>query len=171
MADLDVTGPVTRATNREPLWPGGITGSISHTRGFCVAVAGLVDVNLGAIGIDVERIERMRPALERRILNDAELPDLDSLTDSERQQRVTTIFAAKEAFYKAHFQLDPRFIGFAAVSVRHVSESTLEFTTGSQGVPDELLSRTRASFVDQDHMVIVGVTIEAPEYPRYADTP
>ena len=163
LADLGVTGPVGRAADRSPSWPVGVTGSITHTSGFCIAVAAIVSDHEAAVGIDVENCERMNRALERRILNDVERVDLDLLAPAERQRVVTTIFAAKEAFYKAHYQLVPRYLGFDVVSVRQVDESNLEFTSCSPGISSALLARTRARVVEHDNRVIVGVMIESAD--------
>lgn len=155
LADLGIAGPIVRGAGGEPRWPHGVTGSISHTRGFCVAVATADSL---AVGIDVEEVDRMSPAVERRVLVDAERAGTDGLADPARRARVATIFAAKESFYKAHYMVDPRYIGFDAVTVT-VEDTTVRFGPASGAVDADLLSTSVGSVLFDAGRVVVGVTI------------
>lgn len=165
LADLGVDAAIPRRQGGSPVWPQGMAGSISHTRGFCLAVA---SSHGHVIGIDVEEVERMSSAVERRILVDAERMYLGDMSVAARQRRVATIFAAKEAFYKAHYELDARYLGFDVVEVR-TSESAITFHDASGSVPAEILERTVGRARMHDGRVIVGVSISpvglAPRVP------
>ena len=86
--------PLLAAEDRVPRWPQGVVGSISHTRGLCVATVAAADTYLG-IGIDVERRDAVKVKLERYIATPAE---------AERHADVpgwrTLAFSAKEAVFK-----------------------------------------------------------------------
>ena len=105
-AGLSVLGcpeePLLVGEDRRPLWPSGVTGSISHTRGlgesgsneasFGVAVV-VLDAALGGrgIGVDVERVGRVREALFGRLFTGAELEDLRRLPLGESTKSTMTI--------------------------------------------------------------------------------
>ena len=157
LADLGIDAPIPQRKGGSPAWPSGMAGSISHTRGFCLAVASSQG---HVIGIDVEEIGRMSSGVGRRVLVDTERDDLNGLDEAGQQQRVATIFAAKEAFYKAHYELDARYLGFDVIAVR-VGETSLSFEGSSGAVGSEIIERTGGRARVQDGRVIVGVSIDA----------
>jgi len=161
MAALGVEGPVLRRDGGSPQWPDGITGSISHTRGFCVSVSSRDDV---AVGIDAEQVARIRPAVEKRILGDVERSALTGLDADTRQVVVATIFAAKEAFYKAHYEVDARYLGFDAVRVNLDDAGAVSFSPDSGAVDDAVLARARGRIHLDVGRVIVGVTIDTSDF-------
>lgn len=155
---LGVGEPVLRGPGGEPIWPSGVTGSISHTRGYCLAVAAEQPAG-SAVGIDVEHVDRVHTAIERRILTAGEQEHARSLPESERRPFVATLFAAKEAFYKAHHQIDARYLGFDVISISVTDEGQLQFRAASGEVPVELIRRTSGRRHIADGRVIAGVTI------------
>ena len=156
LAGFGVDAAIPRREGGSPEWPSGMAGSISHTRGFCVAVA---SNGHHTLGIDVEEIERMKPAVERRILVDLERLALGHLNDDDRRQRVATIFAAKEAFYKAHYEVEARYLGFDAVVVT-VDNSRVSFGPSSGAVSASMLDQCRGKARVDQGRVIVGVAID-----------
>ena len=156
LGELGIEAGVPKSGGGAPLWPVGATGSISHTRGFCVAVATTERCN---VGIDIEEVGRMKPAIERRILVDVERSDLDNLASGPRRKRLATIFAAKEAFYKAHYELEPRYLGFDAIAVQ-VGDAEVRFQPSSGEVTQATLLTASGAFCFEDGRVIVGVTID-----------
>ncbi|MBX9607208.1 MAG: 4'-phosphopantetheinyl transferase superfamily protein [Gammaproteobacteria bacterium] len=108
------------APDRSPLWPAGVTGSVSHsdTR---VWIA-ITDAALGTVGIDGESRAGLERKLWRLTLRTEEMEYLDSLPSSVQERRALTIFSAKEALYKAQYPQSGRFMGFMALRV-HVHDS------------------------------------------------
>ncbi|MGE0859334.1 MAG: 4'-phosphopantetheinyl transferase [Gammaproteobacteria bacterium] len=108
------------APDRSPLWPAGVTGSVSHsdTRVW-IAIA---DAALGTIGIDGESRAGLERKLWRLILRTEEIEYIENLPSSIRERRALTMFSAKEALYKAQYPRSGRFMGFLALRV-HVHES------------------------------------------------
>ncbi len=156
LADLGVDAAVPKRDGGSPAWPTGMAGSISHTRGYCVAVAS------GArhlIGVDVEEIGRISAGVERRILVDPERAALSDLDSDVRQLQLATIFAAKEAFYKAHYEFEARYLGFDVIAVSldgpHVS-----FAPGSGDVKSEVIGQAVGRSRVEHGRVIVGVSID-----------
>lgn len=91
---------IGRGANGAPLWPQGLTGSITHTRDYAAAVVGEKRCFSG-IGVDAERVGGVTQDLWLRLFDDAERDHLMGLDEADRGPVATLIFSAKEACYKA----------------------------------------------------------------------
>ena len=100
-----------------PLWPPGLTGSITHHPELAVAVAGVAGGGMG-LGIDSELV-----------VSDAQCEAISMLccTDNDRRyvqaasspgRMATLIFSAKEAAYKALSPHFGRVVDFAEFEIR-----------------------------------------------------
>jgi len=110
-----------------PVFPDGISGSISHCEGWSVGVAVRFAKRL-SIGIDLVSIDQMRKC------------DISSLICSERErdwvhsgnglaERLCMLFAAKEAIYKALYPSCSRYIEFKEVELSwHADEAYFRAT-------------------------------------------
>jgi 4'-phosphopantetheinyl transferase EntD len=117
LAELGVVGfPVRAGLDRQPTWPEGIIGSITHTEGLCAAVIAERKL-LRGIGIDTEPACSVKPALWPRILIHSELDWLASLEDRERAAAATLIFSAKEAAYKCQYPVTGERLSFSDLHV------------------------------------------------------
>ncbi|WP_230293344.1 4'-phosphopantetheinyl transferase [Croceicoccus sp. Ery5] len=96
-----------------PLWPDGVTGSITHSDGIAMAVA-LRDGAVRSLGIDIEPASSVTDAMHAIVLTPAER---DALPPQDRAIAATALFAAKEAFYKAQFPISRRFVDYREVGV------------------------------------------------------
>lgn len=109
---------------REPLWPAGTTGSITHCPGYrAAAVARTTDV--AAVGIDAEPAERLPPGVAELVVvgpEPAHLADLRATADVPWDR---VLFSAKEAVYKAWSPLTGRWLGFEDAHV------TIDPTSGT----------------------------------------
>jgi enterobactin synthetase component D / holo-[acyl-carrier protein] synthase len=101
--------PILRGVKQEPLWPGGIVGSITHCRGYRAAAVAF-GKNIMTLGIDAEPDGPLPDGMERRVLCDEERQWLARAPDGVHWDRV--IFSAKESVYKAWFPLTGRWLGF-----------------------------------------------------------
>jgi len=151
--------PIPRAGRRVPVWPEGTTGSISHIQGWCVAVAATLGP-VAAIGIDVEEVERVRPAVAKRVLTPTELEAIADASEADQQLATAIAFSAKEAFYKAHYQLDPRFIGFDVVHVERLDDEQFRFHPASPELSAEVVARATGRLSITDGRVTTAVAIE-----------
>lgn len=77
-----------------PVWPSGMIGSITHSKGWVLAVVARSE-DFQSIGIDLEKMNRLKVTSIQRIVHDLEV---ESVGDDSR--RATILFALKEAFYK-----------------------------------------------------------------------
>ena len=107
--------------DRAPLWPPGIVGSITHTRGLCaVAVARSEDV--AAIGLDAEPAEALSVQVLHEVPRPSERRWLATLPEDERGPPARLlfarlVFAIKECVYKAQYPIAARFLDFPDVEV------------------------------------------------------
>lgn len=160
LPDVAADAAIRRDDRGAPIWPDSTTGSISHTEGFCAAVAARISPDLVAIGLDIERVERVGPRVRRRILTEAEGQEVAELPDDEAQLRTAIAFAAKEAFYKAQYQITSTYLGFGAVSVR-VAGDTFSFAS-DHDVVASFVDDAQGRLVIDDGRVIAAVAVHGP---------
>ncbi len=113
-------GPILRGRHREPLWPDGAVGSISHAAGYGVSLCAPSAATDG-VGVDVEQV-RHAPELWDFVPRAEEKAWIEELEPSERETALLALFSAKESIYKAFF---PR------VGVRFGFEQASLIPTGS----------------------------------------
>jgi 4'-phosphopantetheinyl transferase EntD len=102
--------PLAVAEDRRPVWPVGIAGSITHTKGFAAAVVARSGT-LRSVGLDTERSGSVKPELWPRICG-PETDWLAGLAEGERRAAATLIFCIKEAFYKCQYAITGQYLGF-----------------------------------------------------------
>ncbi|MEH0938649.1 4'-phosphopantetheinyl transferase family protein [Micromonospora psammae] len=151
--------PVPAAADRSPVWPAGLVGTITHTRGYCAAaVARATDVR--SVGMDAERLRELKPGVRRLICRPEEERWCARLPAGVHWPLV--LFSAKETVYKvwhpvvgswldfqdATVELDPDAGVFTArIAPARVAEATVAdpptVVTGRFVVEDDLV-RTAA---------------------------
>jgi len=112
------------ASDRQPLWPPQITGSITHTHGYCIAVAARRS-QVGGLGIDAELAQAVHEELWPRICRPEELEWLARQNTQDRGRLAALIFAAKESFYKCQYPLTGEWLGFEEVLIELTGDSQL----------------------------------------------
>jgi enterobactin synthetase component D len=120
-------GAIGIGGDRAPLWPEGIVGSITHTRGFAAAVVARA-VDAGGVGLDTEHLVSgsARQAVEERVTTPEETGRLASAGLSEAAL-LTLVFSAKESLFKCLFPKVGRYFGFDAASIVEVSTDRRTF--------------------------------------------
>ncbi|MBM0276125.1 4'-phosphopantetheinyl transferase family protein [Micromonospora tarensis] len=109
--------PIRPGPRREPVWPAGVVGSITHCAGYRAAAVGLA-TDIAALGIDAEP----HGALPEGVLGSVTaVGDAGLLTDLARRDPTThwdrLLFSAKESIYKAWYPLTHRWLGFEDASL------------------------------------------------------
>ncbi|AYV32419.1 4'-phosphopantetheinyl transferase superfamily protein [Streptomyces sp. CJ_13] len=95
---LDVQGPVLR-DGRRPLFPPGAQGSISHATGPIGASIASTHPDVIAVGIDLERTDRLGRGADRLVCT---MRERSWVARARRpESRLSVLFSAKEAIYKA----------------------------------------------------------------------
>jgi 4'-phosphopantetheinyl transferase EntD len=103
---------IRSGARREPRWPAGIVGSITHTEGFRAAAVAPISV-LASIGIDAEQNQPLPDGVEQHVTVPGELEMLANFAGSPTgTQWGRLLFSAKESVYKAWFPLTGRWLGF-----------------------------------------------------------
>jgi 4'-phosphopantetheinyl transferase EntD len=114
--------PILIGADREPLWPDGIVGSITHCPGYHAAAVGH-SARFSSIGIDAEPDE----PLPDRVLDEICLPrERSDLRARQRPHPDRLLLSAKEAVYKTWFPLARRWLGFRDALVMLRSDGTFE---------------------------------------------
>lgn len=107
--------PVLTGSNRAPLWPRGIVGSLTHCRGYrAAAIARTADA--AALGIDAERHAPLPNGVAAMIARAEELRHLEHLPTGPTCWD-TLLFSAKESVYKAWQPLTGYALDFLDASI------------------------------------------------------
>ncbi|MGH3730244.1 MAG: 4'-phosphopantetheinyl transferase family protein [Micromonosporaceae bacterium] len=119
------SSPLLSGPRREPCWPAGVVGSITHCDGYRAAVVAGTD-RLATVGIDAEPDEALPPGVLDMVAGAAEREMLHGLRErfpGTSWDRL--LFSIKESVYKAWFPLAGRWLGFeeALVTVDPVAET------------------------------------------------
>jgi 4'-phosphopantetheinyl transferase EntD len=104
--------PIRSGPKREPQWPPGVVGSITHTVGFRAAAVAPLSI-VASIGIDAEQNQPLPDGIEQFVTVAGEpqmLADLTSAFPVTHWGRL--LFSAKEAIYKAWYPLTGRWLGY-----------------------------------------------------------
>ena len=116
----EVEQQIQNAEDRSPVWPAGVTGSITHTTGFAACCVGTISAR-PLIGIDSELLLSVDTAqhLSADIHNQAEL-QLLLQAGLSAAVATTLIFSAKESLYKALYPVVRSFFGFEMARLSRV---------------------------------------------------
>lgn len=113
--------PVPAGTDRAPIWPAGICGSISHEGGLAVAVVARAPA---AIGVDLALDTPLEDALIPEICR----PEERALVPRFHQGHFAArAFSAKEALFKAQYPVTGVLFGFHGMEV-HLDQGVARFT-------------------------------------------
>ena len=166
--------PVPVLTDRlgAPLWPGGVTGSITHCAGYRAAAVALTS-DVVSLGLDAAPNAPLRnPDMLDVIARDAERARLAGLAAAAPGVCWDQLlFSAKEAVYKAWFPLTGEWLGF--------DQATITIGPGQQAfsaallvpgpvVNGEPLARFAGRWLARDGLLVTAVTVAAGGEPAPA---
>ena len=118
--------------NREPLWPAGVVGSMTHCRGYRAAAVARTGGVVEGLGIDAEPHGPLPEGVFDTIARPDEMPGLAALAAEIPQVRWDRlVFSAKESVYKAWFPVARRWLGFGEASVEFVPDDALRAAADS----------------------------------------
>ncbi|MFH1965514.1 MAG: 4'-phosphopantetheinyl transferase superfamily protein [Acidobacteriota bacterium] len=135
-------GPILIGEKREPLWPAGCVGTISHCGNYCLVMispsagsfsatspsAGNDSDSTLSLGADIEQLGRVKALLWPRIFTTVEKDFLNTLDSREADRAATAMFSAKEAFFKLQHPLTGLWLGFQDAEVSLGKENSFEIT-------------------------------------------
>jgi len=143
---------ILKGTDNEPLWPDGITGSISHSGQFTGAIVGSTS-NFTAIGIDIETIGKITSDMWDILYTPAEQQFLNAFASKQLAFYTTLIFSFKESFYKMQFPLTKTFLEFTDVEV-NLHKNIFEVKIIKEFAPSVLLPTSFLLYHQQKNQVI-----------------
>lgn len=142
---------------REPLWPDGVVGSISHCPGLAVAVAARSADTL-AIGIDVETDAPLPTNVAGSVMDAGEAHAIERLTAQDPATPwARLLFSAKESLYKAWYPLRHEWLGFEDVGIELAPDGT--FLAGIRRADTAPLPRVVSGRWAQGNGVVVTALV------------
>ena len=164
--------PVLPGPRREPRWPEGIVGSMTHCSGYrAAAVARVGDVV--SLGIDAEPHEALPDGMLPRLARSEEISRLDRLYARHPEvhwDRLT--FSAKEAVYKAWFPLVGGWLGFHDASLTiHPERQAFDVFLHDGRLPrnERATNVLNGRWIVENGLLITCVVV-APQPPRLDHT-
>lgn len=136
---------------REPCWPAGAKGSITHTEDIAAAVVCRDDA-CASLGLDIERVQSLEEGVLKIIAATDELQRIQSEialggeTAALADTSACLAFSAKESVFKCLFPLYRHWLDFSQVRIR-LSDVTY---TG----PQFLTGQFAAEFTDRNAVAI-----------------
>ena len=112
---LDVRA-VPMGQDRAPVWPEGLTGSITHDDTACVAIAATRQ-NFRALGADLEPDADLPSDLIPEICTKGEQDWLRQQSFSQQGRYARMIFSAKECTYKCQYALSGQMLEFQDLKI------------------------------------------------------
>jgi 4'-phosphopantetheinyl transferase EntD len=133
---------------RDPMWPFGYIGSITHCRGFCAAavarvIPGNVSRNIRGIGLDCEPSIPLPEELPGLVCSEEECAWLAS-RQGDHLPWDRLFFCAKESAYKCVFPTSHQFLEFRDLGVRFTPEQgtfTVSLPDLGPNLPRSLMGR------------------------------
>ena len=132
--------PVLRdPQTREPMWPEGISGAITHSGKWAAAAAGKTS-DVSGIGIDLEDLERQVDSrISRHVCIPEEQKWLQECGEDFLEQNLKIIFSAKESIFKAFFPYTRTYLHF------HDARILMEQTFFQKSKSDSLSKKEKNS--------------------------
>jgi enterobactin synthetase component D / holo-[acyl-carrier protein] synthase len=116
-------GAIPVGTAREPVWPDGVVGSITHCPQYCAAAVA-PRPQLDALGIDAERNRPLPDGVAERTCLPSELAGLSA---EPGVSWPAVLFSARESIFKAWYPIARRWLDYHDVLVT-VDLARREFT-------------------------------------------
>ena len=113
---VDATFEIPVGPGREPCWPSGFVGSISHSGGIAAAAVA-PSSSVGSLGIDIECGSPLPTALRDVVSHPLDYGRATHSASNATGRDLKRLFCCKEALFKYQFPLTKRFLDFNEVSV------------------------------------------------------
>lgn len=149
---------IPQGPNREPCWPPGIVGSITHCSDYAAAAVARAQ-SFGGIGIDAEVNEAMPLGLIDAVASSDERRSLASLPRGTHWDRL--LFSAKEAVFKVWFPIAREWLDFHDVKITF--DSPKESFVAEFGLTNAFvganMSVIEGRYLIQERLLISAVTL------------
>lgn len=158
---------IVPGSRREPLWPAGIVGTITHCTGYRGAAVAF-ERNILALGADAEPHDELPPGVLATVASPAERARLADLTAREPGRCWDRLlFCAKEAVYKVWYPLTGQWLGFAGASIE-IDPSAGTFTArltepNPITVGDYRLTGFTGRWMIRDGLILTAIAVPADD--------
>jgi 4'-phosphopantetheinyl transferase EntD len=154
--------PILSGSHREPLWPAGIVGSITHCSGYCAVAVARAEV-IATIGIDAEPHAGLPQGVLATVALEEELEWMRAMPASDiHWDRI--FFSAKESIYKAWYPLAKSWLGFKDALVTVQPESSTfhaQLLVAGPEVGGQPVTSFHGRYLVENGFVITAVTLSA----------
>lgn len=147
--------PIPMAPDRAPLWPEGVTGTISHGAGVCLALLGRAQ-HWAGLGLDLEPALPLPEGIFATICTLAERATLAQDTDGLFARR---LFCAKEATYKAQYTQSRRLLEFQDLEIMFESAGGFTAQLRTTCPPFAPATRFAGHLVQADEVIAAVVAL------------
>ncbi len=154
-------GPVLRGKDREPLWPPGAVGSITHCDGYVAAAVAATDV-VRSVGIDAEVHAPIPDGVLNRIARPEEVEWM-ATRDGDGVCWDRVVFSAKESVYKAWYPLAHRWLGFEDATLTFTPDAgtfAVSLLVPGPVIGDQPLRGFTGRYLVRDGLVLTAITLE-----------
>jgi 4'-phosphopantetheinyl transferase EntD len=149
--------PILIGANREPIWPKGLVGSITHTDCFVAAAVAWSAVVRG-IGIDAEPDAALPADVVDYVACPAEKAWLRGADPDAVRHPCRLLFCVKEAAYKVWYPLARRWLDFTDVIVEFDVERS---TFAVEILIDGPVRRLSGRYVIADGVIVAAIELKA----------
>jgi 4'-phosphopantetheinyl transferase EntD len=158
--------PILRGRDREPIWPDGIVGSITHCDGYCAAALGH-ERDFISLGIDAETNVALPDEMLKLVAVEAEI---DWLQRTPRSPVCwdKLLFSVKESVYKTWYPLARCWLGFEQVLVTVEPETSSFNASVLAFAPIQMsphLSSFRGRYLVENSLILTAICIPRPPSP------
>ena len=110
---------------RQPLWPQGVVGSITHSQGRARAIVGRQET-YRALGCDIEHlIDSDLEGISKQICQAKEWQELVDHSRLSKKALLTLVFSAKETLFKTLYPLVHEYFGFHKAWAKLAADGSL----------------------------------------------
>lgn len=154
--------PILSGANRQPIWPEGVVGSITHCRGYCAAAVAFAS-DLAALGIDAEEHE----PLPRDILGVVARPEEQQWIAARAAGAIhwdRLLFSAKESVFKAWFPIMRCWLGFEDATIVFDQEAQTfraDLLAGPAVIDDLTITTLHGRYLAHGDHIVTSVVIPA----------
>lgn len=155
-----VSNGIGMGESRQPLWPEGTVGSISHCDNLAIAAAAL-RLQYVSLGLDIERMSILEPQVVSLVCRQEEREAL-GLRDGPGKSAELVLFSIKESIYKCLWPLLERYIDFQDIGVvLHADYSGFSARSYSARVPLELVNTIEGRYRFSESLIVSAAWIQA----------
>lgn len=151
--------PVPAGPDRAPIWPTGLTGSISHNDSTCIATLAERHATR-SLGIDIEDDTALAADLVQEVCTLAERAWLASQPQAARLRLAKLLFSAKECAFKCQYPVSGEMFDFQTLDITPDLDTGQFEATFTRDVPGFARNAcVPGRFERVDGMIVTGMAL------------